>query len=84
MLTESNRRNQELETRVSELEFSTKYIESRSSTDNGIKKNLKEHVGSETDSVGYLRKESITPVIQAGSVQNNTLPLTHIRVPREC
>ena len=71
-LKESNRRIYELETRVSELEHSTQYMESRSSTDNGMKKNLKEHIKSETDSVEYLPKESTTPVIQSGSVQNNT------------
>ena len=71
-LTESNRRIHELETRVSELEFSKQYMESRWSTDNGMKKNLKEHIKSETDSVEYLPKESSTPVIQSGSVQNNT------------
>ena len=71
-LTETNRGIHELETRVSELEFSTQYMESRPSTDNGMKKNLKEHIKSETNSVEYLRNESTTPVIQSWSVQNNT------------
>ena len=57
---------------MSELTHLTQYMESRSSTDNGMKKNLKEHIKSETNSVEYLRNESTTPVIQSGSVQNNT------------
>ena len=56
--TESNRRIQELETRVSELEFSKQYMESRWSTENSIKKNPKENIESKTDRVDIYRHKT--------------------------
>ena len=71
-LTESNRRIQELETRVSELEFSTQYMESRWSTENSSKKDLKENIESKTDRVEYLQTQNTKQVMQRGPAQNKT------------
>nr|XP_022288044.1 uncharacterized protein LOC111100440 isoform X2 [Crassostrea virginica] len=71
-LTESNRRIIELETRVSELEFSTQYMESRWSTENSRKKNLKENIKSNTDRVEYLQTQNTKQVMQRGPAQNKT------------
>ena len=70
-LTESNRRIHELETRVSELEFSTQQ-ESRWSTGDSRNKNNKENIESKTDRVKYLQTQNTKQVMQRGPAQNKT------------
>ena len=77
-LTESNRRIHELETRVSELEFSTQYMESRWSTENSGKKSLKDDIESKTDKVEYLQTQNTKQVMQRGPAQNKTGIKKHI------
>ena len=77
-LTESNRRIHELETRVSELEFSTQYMESRWSTENSSKKNLKDDKESKTDRVEYLQTQNTKQLMQRGPAQNKTGIKKHI------
>ena len=71
-LTESNRRIIELETRVSELEFSTQYMESTWSTENSRKKNHKENIKSKTDRVEYFQTQNTKQIMQRGPAQNKT------------
>ena len=71
-MTESNRRIHELETRVSELEFSTQYLESRWSTGDSRNKNNKENIESKTDRVKYLQTQNTKQVMQRGPAQNKT------------
>ena len=77
-LTESNRRIHELETRVSELEFSTQYMESRWSTENSGKKSLKDDIESKTDNVEYFQTQNTKQVMQRGPAQNKTGIKKHI------
>ena len=76
-LTESNRRIHELETRVSELEFSTQQ-ESRWSTGDSRNKNNKENIESKTDRVKYLQTQNTKQVMQRGPAQNKTGIKKHI------